>query len=218
MANRLTLTPVLDAAAIRAAEAACGVAPLELMERAGTLAARAILAFAAPRSAVVACGTGNNGGDGYVVARHLAAAGVATVVAAAGPPRTDDAAAMAARWTGEIVSLGDVEPADVLVDAVIGIGRARPLDGRLAADLGRIAKGAKVVALDLPSGLDADDGSGEALTADMTVAFGALKPAHLLAAATCGRVVTAGLGLDLTRATMFACSAPPPLIPAVGRA
>ena len=216
MANRPTLVPVLDAAAMRAAELACGSAPLDLMERAGTLAARAILGFAAPRSAVVACGTGNNGGDGYVVARHLAAAGVATVVVAAGPPKTAAAAAMAARWTGPIGRPGDGEPADVLVDAVVGIGRSRALACDVAADLARLASGARVVALDLPSGLDADDGSGAAVTADLTVAFGALKPAHLLAADRCGRVVTADLGLDLTGATMFATTAPPSLTPAAG--
>lgn len=213
MATRPTLAAVLDAAATRAAEAATGSAPRDLMERAGALAAGAIRAFAAPRSAVVACGTGSNGGDGYVVARHLATAGVAVTVAATGAPTAATAAAMRARWDGDVVPLGDAEPAAVLVDAVLGIGRARPLAPAVAAELARLAAGARVVALDVPSGLDADDGSGDSLTAALTIACGSLKPAHLLAAARCGRVVVAGLGFDTGGATLFATGAPPPLTP-----
>ncbi|MBV8971445.1 MAG: NAD(P)H-hydrate dehydratase, partial [Sphingomonadaceae bacterium] len=93
-------------------------------------------------------------------------------------------------------------------------GRARPLDGVTRAELARLATGACVVALDVPSGLDADTGEGEALPADLTVAFGALKPAHLLAAGRCGRVVVADLGLDLSAARTFACGPPQALTPA----
>ncbi len=215
MANRATLTvtlrPLLDAAATRAAEAATGIAPAVLMERAGALAARAVLTVFAPRSAVVVCGTGNNGGDGYVVARLLAAAGVAVTVAATGNPATVTAAAMHERWTGQVVTLSAAEPRAVLVDAVVGIGCTRPLAA--LADLARLAAGASVVAIDLPSGLDADSGSGDSLTADLTVACGALKPAHLLAAARCGRVVVADLGFDTSGAQLFATAPPPSLTP-----
>ena len=213
MATRPTLPPVLDAAETRAAEAATGIAALDLMERAGMLAARAIVAFAAPRSAVVVCGTGNNGGDGYVVARHLAAAGVAVTVAATGAPATPAAAAMRARWGG-VSALAEAPPAVVLVDAVLGIGRTRPLEPDVARALARLAVNARVVALDVPSGLDADDGTGDSPAAGLTVAFGSLKPAHLLAAPRCGRVVVAGLGFDTGGARLFATMPPPPLIPA----
>lgn len=217
MASRLTLTPVLDAAATRAAEAAVfarGVGPLDLMEAAGAAAARAILAFAAPRSALVACGPGNNGGDGYVVARHLAAAGVEVRVAQAGEPKTGSAQSMAARWPGLVQALGEASPAAVLVDAVFGIG-SRPLDDRLAAILDRLAGGAAcIAALDISSGLDTDTGEGNGIVADLTVAFGALKPAHLLAAPRCGRVVVAELGLDAGATRLFATVQPPSLTPA----
>ena len=206
--------PLLDAAATRAAEHATGRDPLDLMAAAGALAARAVLAFAAPRAAVVACGTGNNGGDGYVVARHLAAAGVAVTVAATGAPATEVAAAMRAPWSGAVVPLAAAAPEAVLVDAVLGIGRARPLDPTVAAGLARLGAGARVVALDVPSGLDADDGCGDCLRADLTVAFGSLKPAHLLAAERCGRLVIADLGFDTSGARLFVSRPPRALTPA----
>ncbi len=214
MATRLTLPPLLDAAATRAAEAATGVAALDLMERAGALAARAIFGVLAPRSATIVCGTGSNGGDGYVVARHLAAAGVAVTVVATGAPGNPAAAAMRARWDGAVVALAAAAPAAVLVDAVLGIGRARPLSRDILHDLARLAAGARVVALDIPSGLDADTGAGECLTAELTIACGTAKPAHLLAAERCGRVVVADLGFDTADARLFATVAPPSLIPA----
>ncbi len=214
MATRLTLPGVRSAAETRAAEAASGVPSLALMERAGALAARATLAFAAPRTATVVCGAGGNGGDGYVTARHLAAAGVRVTVAATGPARAPDAVQMQARWTGSVVPLAAAEPGAVLIDAMLGIGCARPLDEGTMAALARLARGARVVALDIPSGLDADAGTGTSLTADLTVAFGSLKPAHLLAAERCGRVVVADLGFDCGEGRLFATAPPPPLTPA----
>ncbi len=220
MASRLTLPPVLDAGEMRAAEAALfasGVDPLDLMECAGAAAARAVLAFTAPRDIVIACGTGNNGGDGYVVARHLAAAGVAVRVAVVGPPATDNARAMAARWSGQIEPIATAAAAGLLVDAVFGIGLSRAVEPGLAGELARLAAGAQVVvALDLPSGLFADDGGGESIAADLTVAFGALKPVHLLAAARCGRVVVADIGIDLSKARTWGTAPPPSLEPAAG--
>lgn len=221
MASRgLNMAAVLDAAATRAAEAeavAGGVAPLELMERAGAAAARAVLAYAPPSSAVVACGTGNNGGDGYVVARHLAAAGVAVRVAASGEPATVAARTMAERWTGVVEPLAGAAPAAMLVDAVFGIGLSRAIDGDVQVQLKRLAAGARVtVALDLPSGLGCDDGAdlGIAAAADLTVAFGALKPAHLLAPGHCGRVVVADLGLDTGGSRLWRTAPPGSLEPA----
>jgi len=215
MATHVTLTAVHDVAATRSAEAAAGVDPAALMERAGAAAARAILAWAAPRSVVVACGQGNNGGDGYVVARHLAAAGVAVVVAAAGEPRSPLAAAMRACWDGPVVALDAAHPAAVLVDAVYGVGLTRPIAGDVLAQLERLAAGARVVALDVPSGLAADTGDGACIAAGLTVAFGTLKPAHLLAAGRCGRVVVADIGLGVVASMLFATAAPPPLTPPV---
>ncbi|MGI4880974.1 MAG: NAD(P)H-hydrate dehydratase, partial [Janthinobacterium lividum] len=151
---------------------------------------------------------------GYVVARHLAAAGVAVRVAATGEPATANACAMAARWSGPVEPIATAAPAALLVDAVFGIGLSRVIEPGLAAELGRLAAGAcVVVALDLPSGLRTDDGGGECISADLTVAFGALKPVHLLAAARCGRVVVADLGVDLSGARTWGTTPPPSFEP-----
>ena len=129
---------ILTAAEMRAAEEAAIAAgtPVEtLMERAGMAAAEAIWRFAGPLPALVLCGPGNNGGDGYVIARELRARGVAVRVAALAEPKSD--AARAARG-----SLGRArsrrsprrEPAPLLIDALFGTGLARPLDeARVAA-------------------------------------------------------------------------------------
>lgn len=194
--------PVLTAAEMRAAEdrvIAAGTPARDLMERAGAAAAATILAFDAPASAIVLCGPGNNGGDGYVVARHLAAAGVKVVVAADAPPAADPARAAAADWTGAVVPLGDAPAAACMVDALFGTGLSRPLGTDHVAALTRGAAARLCVALDLPSGVGSDDGNdlGCPYEARLTMAFGALKPAHLLhpAAARCGRVVIADIGV-----------------------
>lgn len=197
--------PVLTAAEMRHAEArviAAGVPARELMERAGRAAATAILRFDAPRAAVIACGPGGNGGDGYVVARHLAEAGVAVTVAADdAPPLAGPAVSAAADWRGPVVALAATAPAPALIDALFGTGLSRALDPAMAAALDRLAAPATLrVALDVPSGVGSDDGAllGCPYAADLTIAFGALKPGHLLhpAAALCGRVVVADIGIE----------------------
>ena len=188
---------------MRAAEArviAAGVPARTLMERAGAAAADAILRFDAPRAATVVCGPGGNGGDGYVVARHLRAAGITVTVAADGPPRSEPAASAARDWDGPVVPLAEAPSGGALVDALFGIGMSRPLDTALAVTLGRLAEAAQLrVALDVPSGVGSDGGSdlGCSFVADLTVAFGAYKPAHFLhpAAGRCGRTVLADIGL-----------------------
>ena len=189
-----TPPPVLTAEAMREAEARAitgGISARDLMERAGAAAADAILRFDAPHRAVVVCGPGGNGGDGYVVARHLAAAGVVVTVAADAPPAADPARAAAQDWDGPVVPLGEAEPGDTMIDALFGIGLTRPLGKSQASALARLAETARLrVALDLPSGVGSDDGAdfGCPYVADFTVTFAALKPAHLLhpAAARCG--------------------------------
>lgn len=203
MASRLTLMPVLDAAATRAAEeraVAGGVPWLDLMERAGAAAAQAVLAFGCPRHVLVACGTGNNGGDGYVVARHLRAAGIDVRVAVTGAPATDNARSMAARWDGPVETIADAPPATGIVDAVFGIGLSRAVDPPTQAALARLGAAARVrIALDVPSGIDSDSGRdlGAAIPADLTIAFGTRKAAHVLSPGRgwCGRVAVADIGL-----------------------
>jgi len=213
---------VLTASEVRAAEAAAiraGTDPLALMLRAGEAAARAIAAFTGPRPALVLCGRGNNGGDGYVIAAGLADAGWPVRVASLGEPTADPARAARARWTGPVEALANAAAAPLVIDALFGIGLTRSLDTGLAETLDRLLAAARIrVALDVPSGVGADDGGllGARAAFDLTVAFGALKPAHLLhpAAASMGRVVVADIGLDTGAARLRANPAPDPCAPA----
>ncbi len=214
-------TIILTAAEMRSAEAAAiaaGTPASELMERAGRQAAEAIWRYAGARPTLVLCGPGNNGGDGYVVARVLAERGVDVRVAALTPPRTEDAVAARARWPGRVSSFEGAEPAAILVDALFGTGLARPLDAAVADRLAALAAGANVrVAIDLPSGADTDKGTllSPVPHFDLTVTFGALKPSHLLqpAARHMGRLAVADIGVD-ARAKLHRIGAP--ALPAPG--
>ncbi|WP_332811602.1 NAD(P)H-hydrate dehydratase [Sphingomonas sp.] len=194
---------ILTADEIRAAEEAviaAGTSGEELMARAGAAAADAIWRYAGPRPALVLCGPGNNGGDGYVIARLLAARGVAVRVAALAEPRTTIARWARAGWTGDVEDLLTTHGAPLLIDALFGIGLVRPLDPDAAAALMRLASEAQViVAIDLPSGAATDDGSllSPVPDYDLTIAFAALKPSHLLqpAARHIGRLVLADIGV-----------------------
>ncbi|MEM8555456.1 MAG: NAD(P)H-hydrate epimerase [Pseudomonadota bacterium] len=183
------------------------------MDRAGRAVAEAILDRVGrdtPGAALVLCGPGNNGGDGYVIACALRAAGWSIQVfglSEADKMPTDAAAARRA-WEalGQVRPLSEpveaISPCDVVVDAVFGIGLSRPVASPLSDRFGEVevlarANQALKVAVDLPSGLDTDSGEvlGRALPADMTVTFHALKPAHSLASQVCGDVIVADIGL-----------------------
>ena len=153
-----------------------------LMEAAGRAVARAIRARLRPCRTVVLCGPGNNGGDGYVAARLLAQQGWPVAVAALAPPRPgSDAAAAAARWQGPMVPFRAEEAAraGLAIDAVFGAGLARDVDPAVAAVL---AAAPRVVAVDVPSGIDGATGAvrGFAPRAAFTVTFFRRKPGHLL--------------------------------------
>ncbi|MCR5875582.1 NAD(P)H-hydrate dehydratase [Phenylobacterium sp. J426] len=174
-----------------------------LMERAGAAVADAICARFRPQPTVVLCGPGNNGGDGYVVARLLKARGWPAEVRALADPATDDARAMAARWEGPVRALDGEAVQGLVVDALFGAGLARPLDGVALAVAQRLAaRPDKVVAIDVPSGLPGDTGQpqGQAVQAALTVTFHARKPAHVLepGRSLCGEVVVADIGLGET--------------------
>lgn len=194
---------VLTAAEMRSAEAAAiaaGTSPQRLMERAGTAAAEAIWRFAGPLPTLVLCGPGNNGGDGYVIARRLAERGARVRVAAAAEPRSREALAARAAWAGPVEGLADAAPAPLVVDALFGTGLARPLDEALGRRLRELAGSARVrVAVDLPSGAATDDGAilSPVPDFDLTVTFATLKPSHLLqpAARHMGRIVVADIGI-----------------------
>lgn len=198
--------PILTAAAMRAAEdraVARGTSLATLMDRAGEGVAEAVRRLAAGAEALVLCGPGNNGGDGWVAAATLAAAGHRVRVAASGKPATDLARAARLRWTGPVQALDAATPAPVVVDALFGTGLARPIEASLANRLAALLGDAQLgIAVDLPSGLASDGGevpSGFPVKADLTLALGALKPAHLLypAADRCGTVRLLDIGLDL---------------------
>ena len=195
--------PIVETAAMRVAELRsieAGTSAQALMDRAGAAIARAVARFVGPMPTLVLCGPGNNGGDGYVVARELAAAGWPVRVAASGPPAADPARVAAAFWTGPVEALEQAAPAGLVVDALFGTGLTRPLTPVVADRLAALLAAAKVrVAVDVPSGVNADSGTllGAAVAFHLTIALGALKPAHLLlpAAALAGRVVLADIGV-----------------------
>lgn len=194
--------PILTASEMRIAEATAivgGTSAQTLMARAAAAAVSSITAHMPVSRALVLCGPGNNGGDGYGVAAGLKALGIKVSVAAFGPPTGETAAAMAARWDGPVVSLEEAEPAPLVVDALFGTGLSRPLPEDAQVALKRLAGHGLVVALDIASGIDADTGAALSppLPADLTIAFGAAKRGHLQGAGAraTGRLVVADIGL-----------------------
>lgn len=195
--------PILTAAEMRAAEEAAIAAgtPVEaLMERAGKAAAEAIWRYAGPLPALVLCGPGNNGGDGYVIARELAARGIEVRVAALSEPKSAAAREARERWTGPVSALAEATAAPLLIDALFGTGLGRPLDEDVSRLLLDFAKTASIrVAIDLPSGVATDDGAilSPIPDFDLTITFQTLKPSHRLqpAARQMGRIVVAEIGI-----------------------
>lgn len=197
---------ILTVAEMTAADRAAidgGTPGLVLMERAGAAVAEAIRARFKPCRVVVLCGPGNNGGDGYVVARLLKRRGWPVHVEQLAPPATPDARAMAARWRGETRPLGSGKAAELVVDALFGAGLSRPLEHEaLVAARASHADGRPVVAIDVPSGVDGDTGrvlGDAAFRADLTVTFHRRKIGHALepGRSQCGEVVIADIGLGV---------------------
>ena len=176
-----------------------GMAGAVLMENAGRAVADAISRRWAPRPVAVLCGPGNNGGDGYVTARLLAQQGWPVTLACTGAPKKGtDAAAAAALWHGPSARFGAraAGRADLVIDAVVGAGLSRDVDGVTAETL-RAAR--RVVAIDVPSGLDGGTGAvlGYAPQAALTVTFFRRKPGHLLLPGRdlCGELLVADIGI-----------------------
>lgn len=218
------MTELLTAAQMRAVEAVAiasgAVTGLELMERAGAGVVAAVLeewpemALTSQR-AVVLCGPGNNGGDGFVVARRLAALGWRVEVHLYGdaeklPP---DARVNFERWqaVGEVRKLSaqnwgqEAFPGqcDLVFDALFGIGLTRPIDLPLLTlcPSPELRNSYRIVAVDVPSGLCADGGrtvGPEVVVADLTVTFHRRKLGHMLAdgVACCGHVRVVDIGLQ----------------------
>ncbi len=184
-----------------------GVPGQVLMENAGAGIAEAICDRWRPRNVFVLCGPGNNGGDGFVIARLLQDAGWSVRVALWGPVANlkGDAAHMAGRWAGPVEELEtvDVGGAELIVDAVFGAGLGRDVPVFLAGLIERAAADAiPVVAVDVPSGVHGGTGQvmGAAFKAALTVTFFRAKPGHLLypGRGRCGEVLVVDIGIPET--------------------
>jgi len=176
----------------------------ELMRNAGRGCAEAIQEFWPAGRVSILCGPGNNGGDGFVIARHLKAKGWQVRLGLLGDPTklSGDAALMAARWDGGIEALSPdlTTNTDVIVDAVFGAGLSRPIDGVVLETLKAAeTSGAGLVAVDVPSGVDGNSGQiwGYALPAELTVTFCRKKIGHTLLPARelCGDIRVIDIGI-----------------------
>ena len=178
-----------------------GTASVCLMETAGASVAREIIRRWSPRRAAVLCGPGNNGGDGFVVARYLLAAGWDVRLALLGARENlqGDAAHHAQLWSGSCEPLTPdvLYGAGLVVDALFGAGLSRALDGPVVEVLACAACAAPIVAIDVPSGVMGDTGVVlGAVAAALTVTFFRKKPGHLLLPGKqlCGEVVVTDIG------------------------
>ena len=165
-----------------------GTPGIELMESAGNAVVMALRRkYPDARTVLVACGPGNNGGDGFVAARLLAQAGIETSIWIVGNrDRISGDAALALERLQETVPIVDkarCDAFDVLVDALLGAGLDRPVEGQFAETIAAMNDSGKpVVAVDLPSGVDGKTGKvrGRCIRAALTVTFFRLKPGHVL--------------------------------------
>jgi ADP-dependent NAD(P)H-hydrate dehydratase / NAD(P)H-hydrate epimerase len=202
--NELLTTSEAGEADRLAAEA--GVATLDLMEHAGNAVAEAALGMVkgSDRRVAVLCGPGNNGGDGFVAARHLRDKGWDVRVYLLGEKSAlkGDAAEMARRWPLPIrpATPDALQSMHIVIDALFGAGLSRPLEGD-AADLVAAVNASRlpVLAVDVPSGLDGTTGEvrGTAIQARRTVTFFRKKPGHVLMPGRqlCGEVTVADIGI-----------------------
>ena len=190
---------------------AAGLSYTQMMENAGQAAAGVLLEKKNFRTAAVFCGTGNNGGDGFVLARALHEAGkLVKLVLVGGNPKTADAILnweKAQALNIPIKALEDLTEeektwilnADTVVDALYGTGfhgELRPV-GRAACDFINHSKGF-CLALDLSSGLNADTGvaADGTVQADLTVTFHASKPCHRVNPGQCGETKIVSIGIE----------------------
>jgi len=217
----LNWVTALEAAAIDRNAQHIGLEPAVLMENAGMQVALEIRRRKRPGSVAVLCGPGNNGGDGFVVARHLSNAGWKVTVIETREPTTPEAKRnrdIARRMSGiNFIPISDSSQAkersflrvlrrqDVLVDALLGTG-SRGAPREPIASIISAAAGAKAfkVAVDLPSGLDADTGEheGEVFKSDLTITFHAPKKGFAKAKELVGELVIADIGIPKEAETL----------------
>ena len=201
-----------ETVACERATISAGTASRELMERAGRAAAEEIVRrfnFILPGGVTVFTGSGNNGGDGWVVARRLAELDFPVTVIEAAPAKTEEARAAeeTAGIPAERVTEGSVAEdtpsigsATIIIDALLGTGATGAPKGPIASAIEIVNQarrdGAAVVALDMPSGLDATTGDHDlCVEADLTLTFGVAKRGQLLARDVCGEITVLDIGL-----------------------
>lgn len=184
-----------------------------VMEAAGYAVASHAAALGAGygKRVIVLAGSGNNGGDGYVAARHLARRGAAVTVHRLAEPRSPEARDAAASWTaagGAVAAIGDIRRCDLLIDALFGVGFRGELPPQVAAWQGA---GRRTLAIDVVSGLEASSGAVAegALAADLTVALSNYKVGHFFGAgpALSGNLALAPLGLPEADGSLWLCEA-----------
>jgi ADP-dependent NAD(P)H-hydrate dehydratase / NAD(P)H-hydrate epimerase len=181
---------------------AAGISGADLMRNAGTAVAHEIERRWSPRRVCVLCGPGNNGGDGFVVATALRAAGWPVRVALLGSRTAlrGEAQYHAERWSGPVEALGPaaIGDAELVVDGIFGSGLSRALGPEVTQTLDRAVKrGLPLLAIDVPSGVLGDTGESlGAVAADCTVTFARKKPGHALfpGRGLCGDIVVADIG------------------------
>jgi hydroxyethylthiazole kinase-like uncharacterized protein yjeF len=192
-----------QAASREAAAIAAGRPSFELMRAAGEATASEILRrYPDVRTggAIVHAGAGNNGGDAYVVAGALARARCPVMVEASAPPKGEDARRARDEALGPVGEVSDPQRPAVIVDGLLGTGTNGDVNADVAAHIRRIAdhrtEGAKVVSLDLPSGMQVNSGAGgPVVRADLTCTYGTVKRGLLLRRDECGEIVCLDIGL-----------------------
>ena len=200
------LSPLQMGDADRTAKAN-GIDGFGLMEAAGSAVAVSVGVRWLMRPVTVLCGPGNNGGDGFVAARHLANAGwpVKLALLCSRDKLSGEAAHAASLWKGPLApfSSESLEGAGIVIDAIFGAGLSRPLDSKALAMVEALRiRRIPVCAVDVPSGLDGATGMilGAAAPAELTVTFFRKKPGHLLypGRGFCGDVDVADIGIPAT--------------------
>lgn len=190
-----------------------GLSWLRLMENAGSAAAKEIrnAKDLKDKRIVIVCGKGNNGGDGFVIARKLHENNISSRVITIDTPSTDSAKEMFAKMSKlgiKPVDFGSYEQlcsnilndADIIIDCIFGTGFKGEPQGIFAKAISAINRSdAEKIAIDIPSGIESDSGEtlGEFVKADTTITFAAYKPCHLLFPSNeyCGNVVVTSIGI-----------------------
>lgn len=195
--------PAFTAAQVRAAEAPLLAAGVPLMRRAATALAE-VIAGHEPERMLVLAGPGDNGGDALFAAADIAARGIPVDILRTSDRVREEALQAAMDAGARSIRLADLDPPayDVIVDGILGIGAHGALRGHARdAVTALLSASAVVIAVDLPSGLDADTGAADdaVLAAATTVTFGAVKVGLTQAEGSrlCGRIVLVDIGLRL---------------------